>query len=353
MLFCNPWLDFYTKQLKFYKRFFRKPEPYWSTPNEILLKIDTLKLRYFPNKSKKIDKPILVLPPQAGHHSNITDYSHEQSLVKTFQKYGYDVYVAQWLNPKYEHKNLDISDYIRLTNDAINKIIFRTGQNSIHLVGQCQGGWQAAIYTSIYQENISSLVVAAAPINFEAERGPINDLVDSLPMSFYKSLVDSGLGLLRGKYMLMGFKNMEPYQHYYKKYIDLWNLIWLEDEKGLKRFDRFTNWYELTQDLPGKFYLEVVEKVFKKNGIVNPGTIVINDEEVDLKNINCPLILMVGEKDNITPANQCLDMKNHVSTPKENIMEIMTKGGHIGTFMGKTALKHHWTTVSEKLANIA
>ncbi|UMZ74133.1 alpha/beta fold hydrolase [Natranaerofaba carboxydovora] len=359
MFYWNPWLDLYAKQVKFFVRLMKQPEPYWSTPNEVSLEKDTLRLRYFPNKHKKLGKPILVLPPQAGHHSNITDYSSNQSLVNTFHKYGFDVYVAQWLSPNYKHKNFDISDYIRLTNDAVHNISSRTGHDSIHLVGQCQGGWQAAMYASLFPQKISSLVVAAAPINLEAERGPLNDFIDNLPMSFYESLVASGFGLLKGDHMLAGFKNMDPHKHYYKKYIDLWNLIWLEDENGLERFDRFTNWYELTQDLPGKFYLEVVEKIFKNNGMVNPGTIELNDKIeakdkcVDLTKIDCPVILMAGEKDNITPPNQCLDMKNHISTPKKDIIEITTKGGHIGTLMGKSALKNHWTTVSKTLANIA
>ncbi len=353
MIYYQHWLDLYQKQLKFYERLLRQPESYWSTFNQVILEKETLRLRYFPSKDKRVTTPILILPPQAGHHSNITDYSPEQSLVRIFQNQGFDVYVTQWLDPKETYENLGIEDYIGFTNEAVDEILADTGEKSLHLVGQCQGGWQAAIYTSLFPEKISSLVVAAAPINFEAEKGPLNDIVDRLPLGFYEFLVTSGFGLLRGNYMLMGFKYLDPYQHYYKKYIDLWNLIWSQNEAGLERFDRFENWYELIQNLPGKFYLEVVENIFKKNGMINKETLKLKGKFVDLENIECPLILMAGEKDNITPPEQCLDMKNHVSTPEEDIMEVTTRGGHIGTLMGRTSLKYYWTAVSEKLMKVS
>ncbi len=353
MFYYQPsWLDLNLKQMKFIERLFRRPKPYWTTFNQVLLEKETLNLRYFPNKYKKNINPILILPPQAGHHSNITDYSPDQSLVRTFHKHGFDVYVTHWLEPEYKHKDLGINDYISLTDDSVNEILLRTGLDKVHLVGQCQGGWQAAMYTSLFPKKIASLVVAAAPINFEAERGPLNELVERLPMSFYENLVTSGHGLLKGKHMLSGFKNMDPHKHYYKNYIKLWNLIWSENEDGLERFDRFTNWYELTQDLPGRFYLEVVKNIFVKNGMVNRGVLKLSDRYVDISNIECPLVLMVGKKDNITPANQCLDMKNYVSTPKKDIIEIITQGGHIGTLMGRDSLKYHWKIVSEAFLEV-
>ncbi|HZJ85203.1 MAG TPA: alpha/beta fold hydrolase [Syntrophomonadaceae bacterium] len=324
------------------------PYAYWSTPNFTIYEHQTLKLRHFPNTETKGKRPVLILPPQAGHHANIADYSEEQSLVRVFHRYGFDVYVTEWLSAPREFRNLGIADYIRLTNEAIEEIRRRTGLFKIHLVGECQGGWQAAIYTSLYPEKIASLVVAAAPIDVEASPSPMNEYA-KLPMSFFRYLVSTSGGLMRGRYILTGFKNMQPEEHYLHKYNRLWKMLEEKDEAGIERFIRFENWYEYTQDLPGRFYLEIVQYIFKANALAKPNYIKLDGRPINLGNIDCPVVIMAGKKDHITPPEQAFSLKDLISTPENDIIEILTEGGHIGTLMGNEALRTNWTKVNEML----
>lgn len=325
-----------------------RPYAYWSTPNFIIYEHQTLRLRHFPNEDLTGKRPVLILPPQAGHHANIADYSADQSLVRVFHKYGFDVYVTEWLTATREYKNLGIADYIRLTDEAIEQIRRRTGLYKIHLVGECQGGWQSAVYTALYPEKVASLVVAASPIDIEAVSSPMIEYA-KLPMSFFKYLVATGGGIMKGRYILTGFKNMQPEEHYLNKYQRLWKMLEEEDEEGLERFVRFENWYEYTQDLPGQFYLEIVRDIFKNNGLTKPGFIKLNGQSVDLGKIECPLVIMAGKKDHITPPEQAFSLKHLVKTPDHDIIEILTEGGHIGTLMGNEALRTNWTKVNEML----
>lgn len=325
------------------------PRISWSTPNSIIYEHQTLRLRHFENKRHISSKrPVLVLPPQAGHHSCLADYSPAQSLVRVFQSYGYDVYVTEWLSATMKYRDLGIDDYIRLTDEAVDQVRSRTGVFKIHLVGQCQGGWQAAIYTSLYQDKIASLVSAAAPIDVEAEPSAIIEDA-KMPMSVFEYMVASGGGLMDGKYILAGFKNMQASEHYVNKYFRLWDMIRLKDEDGIKRFMHFENWYEYTQKLPGRFYLEVIKNIFKENNLTKPGAIKLDGRPVNLKNINCPVIIMAGKKDHITPPGQAFALQNYISTPKADVVEILTEGGHIGTLMGTESLREDWTAVNEVL----
>ncbi|QGT98640.1 Polyhydroxyalkanoic acid synthase [Candidatus Syntrophocurvum alkaliphilum] len=327
----------------------KNPKTTWCTPNNIIYEHQTLRLRHFPNRDDTTARrPVLILPPQAGHHSNLADYSPAQSLVRVFHRYGYDVYVTQWLSATPEYKNLGISDYIRLTDEAVEEVRRRTGIFKIHLVGQCQGGWQATIYTCLYQDKIATLIKAAAPIDMQAAPSPIVDDAQ-LPMSFFEYLVARGNGLMDGKYILMGFKNMQAEEHYVRKYQRLWKWIQEDDEDNIKRFIRFENWYEYTQMLPGKFYLEIIKNIFKENNLTKPGAMKIDGKPVDLRNINCPVIIMAGAKDHITPPPQAFALKNYISTPEENVIEILTEGGHIGTLMGTESLREDWSRVNEVL----
>ncbi|MGE5416697.1 MAG: alpha/beta fold hydrolase [Acidobacteriota bacterium] len=325
------------------------PEVTWSTPNNIIYEHQTLRLRHFPNRRDAGDKrPVLILPPQAGHHSCLADYSPAQSLVRVFQSYGFDVYVTEWLSATREYKDLAMADYIRLTDEAVDQIRERTGRFKIHIVGQCQGGWQATVYTSLFQEKIATLVSAAAPIDMDAAHSPIVE--DSkLPMSFFEFMVATHNGLMDGYYMLLGFKNMQLQEHYSKKYDRLWEMVQNEDEDALRRFIRFENWYSYTQKIPGRFYLDIIKNVFKENNLTRKGAFKLDGRPVDLSHITCPVIIMAGKKDHITPPPQAFALKNYVSTPPDDIVEILTEGGHIGTLMGTESLREDWTAVNEVL----
>ena len=87
-----------------------------------------------------------------------------------------------------------------------------------------------------------------------------------IPMQFFEELVALGDGLMRGQFMLAAYKNMDPLQHYLKKYVDLYKHI--DDAEYLRQQERFASWYESPIDLPGRVYLQVVDQLFKQNQFV-------------------------------------------------------------------------------------
>lgn len=309
----------------------------WATENEILFEYQTLRLRLF--RREGADRTALILPPQAGHAGTIADYLPDQSLVGVFRERGYQVAVTEWIPATEEYRNLGIFDYIRLTDIAVDKVLKATRAKRVVLIGQCQGGWQAAIYASLFPEKVSGLIVAAAPIDLEAEDSFIGDC-SKIPGNCYRMAVESFNGLMPGDFMLRGFKALQPQEHYFNKYFNIWGMCLREDLQGLERFKRFTNWYESTQSLPGRFYLEAVEWIFRKNSLTRPGSLLIDGRPVDLRNIRCPLVLIGGSKDHITPPGQVFAMEHLVSSRR--IKKLLAPGGHIGTLMGSQSLKDIW-----------
>ncbi len=325
------------------------PQVSWATPNNIVYEHQTLRLRHFPNKRvSEAKRPVLILPPQAGHHSCLADYSPSQSLVRVFHMYGYDVYVCEWVSATDEYRDLSMSDILRLTDEAVETIRKRNDVFKIHIVGQCQGGWQATLYTSLFPDKIATLVSAAAPIDVHASPSPIVDNAQ-LPMSFFEYLVSTGNGLMNGQYLLTGFKNMQCEEHYVRKYYRLWEMVKNHDEDAIKRFILFEDWYGYTQMIPGRFYLDIIKNIFKENNLTKKGAFEVLGQPVNLGNITCPVIIMAGKKDHITPPAQAFALKNLVSTPPEDVVEILTEGGHIGTLMGTESLREDWTAVNEVL----
>jgi poly(3-hydroxyalkanoate) synthetase len=143
--------------------------------------------------------------------------------------------------------------------------------------------------------------------------------------------------------MLEGFKSMHPEKQFMEKYVDLYEHI--DDPAYVSRAENFERWYEYTINLPGRWYLQVVRELFKGNSFVK-GAFVALGKTLNPRDITCPLYLLAGEQDDITPAPQVFDAVKYFGTPAESVVKDMAKGGHIGLFMGSTALTENWPKIA-------
>ncbi|MBA2638258.1 MAG: alpha/beta fold hydrolase [Solirubrobacterales bacterium] len=315
----------------------RRP-PTWATPHEVVLETDVARLRDFTQGSTADVVPTLLVPPQAGHDSCIVDFSAGQSQVKAIRAAGLErLFSLDWIGATQATKDASIGEYV----DAMRRAIGHIGE-PVNLVGDCQGGWLAVIYAALYPEDVNTLTVAGAPIDFHAGEALIHAYVDTLSpgtdLRFYEAVVAMGDGVLKGEFMLKGFIGMSP-ENELSKQLQL--LARLDDAVHVDRYRAFENWFKHTQDLPGAFYLWIVEHLFRDNQLVR-GELVHDGRAVRLDAIACPLFLLAGERDHITPPRQVFAMADHVATPPEDVAKRITTGGHLGLFMGTEALRDHW-----------
>jgi poly(3-hydroxybutyrate) depolymerase len=315
----------------------RQERPQWYSPNEVVLECPVARLRDFSRGSRANVVPTLVLPPQAGHDSCIVDFSPTQSQMKVIQAAGLErAFSLEWIGATAETKNASIEDYL----DFIERSIEHIG-GPVNLIGDCQGGWLAAIYAALHPEQVNTLTLAGAPIDFRTGDAVIGDWVEALggsDLAFYRWVVQQGGGVLKGDHMLNGFILIKPENEIAKQ---LQLLTHIHDADHLERHRHFETWFKHVQDIPGAFYLWIVEHLFMKNGLVN-GTLEIRGEHVDLAQIDCPLFLLGGARDHITPPEQVFASADHVSTPSADIEKHVNSGGHLGLFMGSEALREQW-----------
>jgi poly-beta-hydroxyalkanoate depolymerase len=66
-----------------------------------------------------------------------------------------------------------------------------------------------------------------------------------------------------GEIMLAGWKNMRPGEQYLSKYIDLYEHI--ADKCCVARSEHFRAMVREAVDLPGRYYLQAIEELFKTN----------------------------------------------------------------------------------------
>jgi poly(3-hydroxyalkanoate) synthetase len=115
----------------------------------------------------------------------------------------------------------------------------------------------------------------------------------------------------------------------------------INDPAHVARYREFEDWFKHTQDIPGAFYLWIVEHLFRDNELIE-GKLRIGGKKVNLKKITSPLYLLAGATDHITPPSQVFALADYAGTPAKNVERATTSGGHLGLFMGHEALHEHW-----------
>ena len=275
----------------------RRP-PRWATRHRILRRTALTRLRDFSPAAPSDVVPTLVLPPQAGHDSCIVDFSTQQSQMRTIRAVGLDrLYSMDWIGATQATKDATISDYLAEIAACIDVI-----GGPVNLVGDCQGGWLATIYAALHPENVNTLTIAGAPIDFHAGDAVIHESVQALSdedLRFYKNMVALGNGVLKGEFLLGGFIAIKP-----------------------------------------------------ENELV-AGTLTVDGAPVRLDAISCPINMLAGATDHITPPAQVFALADHVSTPPANMLARTTLGGHLGLFMGRDALERHWTPLMQQVAALS
>ena len=147
--------------------------------------------------------------------------------------------------------------------------------------------------------------------------------------------------------MLQGWKNMNAEQQYFEKYLDLYKHM--NDPDYLSKSEAFERWYENPIDLPGRWYLQAIVELFKENRLAR-GEFIGLGRRLDLHDVTCPVYLLAGAQDDITPKEQVFDARKYLGTPKTRIDKALVPGGHIGLFMGKRTLSEHWPAIARWIA---
>jgi poly(3-hydroxyalkanoate) synthetase len=315
------WFD-YDKIAGFWKEVLSSPEDSWFSENEVIYEDAAILLRLA--RKGTTGKAILIVPPQAGHPSTIADFDDGQSLVQTaVAATEHTIVVVDWKSCTLARKDESLDDLVTQLKTAIDK----TPEELVFLVGLCQGGWLSAITAYLYPEKVAGPpCFAGSPINLGVQRelsAPCR-IVDVHPQKFYEGLVAAGGGLMKGELMLMGWKSGNFIDRYYTDYVKIFQSA---DTDNMEKMHRFRGWYETVQDLAGNWYLEVVDRMFRKNEMWDQkmkihGRIIKLQE---LPDIFGDVISIGSDGDDITPLEQAIALGN--TTYK------LSGVGHIGLFM--------------------
>src|SRR5262249_40264311 len=121
-----------------------------------------------------------------------------------------------------------------------------------------------------------------------------------------------------------------------------------DQEEDRELLERFNAWYAETLDLPGTYYLEVVNWIFRENRLAK-GTFVALGQAVQLERLKIPVFLLAGAADEIVPAAQAMATARLLGAPAALIESASAPSSHLGLFMGGRTLTAYWPRIARWL----
>ncbi|QIG99466.2 alpha/beta fold hydrolase [Bradyrhizobium sp. 6(2017)] len=310
----------------------------WTTAHSVALQLPSMRLLDFSSAVE--GPPLLVCAPYALHRAQIADIAPGHSLMEALQQAGLArLYLTDWRSAAPETRYFSIDTYLSDLNVAVDTI-----GPPVDLAGLCQGGWLSLLYAARFPGKVRRLVLSGSPVDVSVP-SELSRMVASLPQQGFEAMVRQGDGIVSGKHMLQLWSipfSLPDVEAALQRRLDGKS----EDARAL--LDRFTRWNSETLDLPGTYYLEVTDWIFRQNRIA-AGDFVALGCKIDLAAVKLPVFLLAAENDIVVPPDQAFATMRLLGTPPAWLRRETEPCGHLGLFMGCRALAGSWRRIARWL----
>ncbi|AVO44441.1 alpha/beta fold hydrolase [Phreatobacter cathodiphilus] len=314
-----------------------RPEPDWdwTTPNTVIRELPTMRLRQFGGGQ---GPAVILVAPYALHRATIADLAPGHSVIEALLGAGTGrIWLTDWRSADGTRRHQSIDHQLEDLTVAVDD-----AGSPAAVVGLCQGGTLAAIHAARFPAKTARLVLVGAPIDMAAAPSLLTGLIDRTPPAAVELMLDQGGGLVRGRAMREAWPNAAADEA-------LMAAVLQRRRVTPALAARFRAWNEDVVDLPGAFYRQTVDWLFRENRLAR-GTFPALGRETGLYAVVCPLVLVAAREDEIVSAPQVLAMARHVATPPDRIATHLVAGRHLSLFMGRDVLDRTWPEIAAFLA---
>ncbi|MBI4287005.1 MAG: alpha/beta fold hydrolase [Chloroflexi bacterium] len=310
-----------------------------ATPSEAVDEDEALGfklVRYRCGCQEAVRRSILFVP-HIINRPYILDLNEDVSVVRSFCRRRFSVYLIDWGDPSAEQAEVGLADYAGYVNRAAALV----SAGPVSILGYCTGGMISLIHAALAPDRVNGLILLATPVDFSnwldyrilAGRASQPRNTPSLPGNVPGELFNlAGFGLL-ALYMPVFLSSPEFFAEFltYEAWRDAW---------------RRSRWLVDTPTVPSAAYVELMEGFYRDNLLMR-NKLEVGKQRVDLGRIRCPLLNIIGRYDHLVPVESATALKKAYSGPEYE--EIVFPASHVGLSAGRKAHRELWPKVSEWL----
>jgi poly(3-hydroxyalkanoate) synthetase len=310
-------------------------EPEGATPSRIALELHAVRLRDFSMVNSGV--PTLLCTPLALHGAAIADLAAGHSLVAALRGAGLErLFMADWRSASADMRFVGIDEYLADLNVLVDCV-----GGPVDLIGLCQGGWLSLLYAGRFPAKVRKLVMAGAPIDIAARQSRLSAIAEATPLIMFQSLVNLGNGRVIGR-NIANFWGNDTDANAIRESLQTLQPIGSPEFTRLEAI--FKNWNSWTIDVPGTYYLEVIDKLYKRNELAS-GSFIALGQKIDLSRLRLPMYLLAGSADEVVAPEQLLAVERLVGTPPECVRHEVAPCNHLSLFMGRRTLEEYWPRI--------
>lgn len=308
------------------------------TPKKEVYREDKIVLyRFEPIVKEPFNIPILIIYALINR-PYIVDLEEKNSFVSNLLKLGLDVYLIDWGYPTRADRWLTLDDYINgYINNCVDMLCNNHGLEKINLLGICQGGTFSLCYSSLYPEKVNKLIAMVTPVDFHIPQGLLN-LWGGCTLGSEAVNIDlmvDALGNIPGDFLNLEFLMLKPCQLGFAKYFDLPGIV--DNKQKLMNFLRMEKWIFDSPDQVGEVYRQFMKDFYQENKLIK-GELKIGDKQVDLNQIQMPILNIYAEKDHLVPPSSSLALEKYIATDDYTVLSFPV--GHVGIYVSRKVQKN-------------
>ncbi|HLW70555.1 MAG TPA: alpha/beta fold hydrolase [Candidatus Binataceae bacterium] len=343
---ANHWMDGAVRTLEAVGRGFGAPinDPAPVTPYKVIYEGGKISLRHYSPAERRHGTPLLLVYALIKRPF-VMDLQPGKSVVRNLLAQGFEVYLIDWLPPTKADVDLGFADYVNEEiGNAVRAVQINESTERVSLVGYCFGGLLSLLYTALHPAYVKNLVTLTTPFDMGGRELPTSKLMDSMSDATVE-LITKVYGNCPAWMVNANFLSMSPIHHMLDKYVGLYRNA--ARDGYAEMFDLFERWMMSDVPLAGRIFRELTLELFKRNALVK-GEFKVGGETVNLRQIACPLLNVVAEKDDVVHPSSSLSLPEYVESRDKRNLTFPT--GHLGAVVSSGAMTKLWPQIGEWLA---
>ncbi|HET6942767.1 MAG TPA: DUF3141 domain-containing protein [Sphingomicrobium sp.] len=313
--------------------------------------VNYLLVRVVPPEGVRTDpakRPFIVVDPRAGHGPGIGGMKRDSEIGVALEN-GHPCYFIGFLpEPMPEQRVEDVWNAEAVFVEEVGRRHPRVGKPAV--IGNCQAGWQTMIMAATHPDVPGPLLLAGSPLSYWAGvrgKNPMRYTGGMLGGTWLTSLSgDLGAGKFDGANLVQNFESLDPANTYFEKPYNVYSKVDTEAE----RFLDFETWWGSPVLMNAGEMQWIADNLFVGNKLTSGDIRTSDGIQVDLRDIQSPIVVFCSWGDNITPPQQALgwitdvyrDDEDLITTGQTIIYSLHEDVGHLGIFVsGKIAAREH------------